>query len=118
VKKKDTADFDEFLAEQLSDPAFADVFEEEKPKVDLAIKLAKLRTEAGLSQKELARRVGTTQSGIARMESPQYAGHSVRMLRRVAFALGRRLRIEFEPAKTTAKSQRRRREVVAKTRDA
>ncbi len=98
-KPKRSDDFREYLAGELRDPAFAAVFEEEKEKVDLAIKLLKIRRRAGLSQKELADRIGTSQSVIARMENPEYSGYSIRMLRRIASALGTRLQIEFRPIK-------------------
>jgi ribosome-binding protein aMBF1 (putative translation factor) len=52
-----------------------------------------LRKEAGLSQKELAERVGTTQSVISRLEDAEYSGHSLEMLQRIAEALGRRIEL-------------------------
>ena len=94
--KKPISDFDAFLAEQLKIPAVAAAYEEEKEKLDLAIQILNLRNRAGLSQKDLAARLGTTQSVIARLENPEYTGHSVRMLRRIAAAVGQRVRIEFE----------------------
>src|SRR4051794_19028448 len=41
------------------------------------------RTEAGLTQKELAQAVGTTQSVISQLESAEYKGHSLTMLERI-----------------------------------
>jgi transcriptional regulator with XRE-family HTH domain len=55
--------------------------------------LHKVRTEAGLSQRELARRVGTTASVICRLEDADYAGHSLAMLRRIAVAVGKRVEV-------------------------
>jgi transcriptional regulator with XRE-family HTH domain len=109
MNRKRNDDFNAYLHEQLKDPMFAAVYEEEAEKVDLAIKLLKIRQTAGLSQKELAERIGTTQSVIARMENPEYSGYSVRMLRRIAAALGARLTIDFRPLKKTASNSRRRR---------
>lgn len=60
-----------------------------------------LRTEAGLTQRELARRVGTTQPVIARLEDADYQGHSLRMLIRIASALGRELDVRFVNARRT-----------------
>ena len=80
--------FDSFLEEHLQDPDFAERFEKAGEAWDIAIQLAALREEQGLSQKELAQRVGTTQQQISRLESPSYEGHSLSMLRRVAEALG------------------------------
>jgi transcriptional regulator with XRE-family HTH domain len=54
-----------------------------------------LREQAGLSQKELADRIGTTQQQISRLESASYDGHSLRMLRRVAEAMGARVKVEL-----------------------
>ena len=93
---KKNSDFDAYVSERLTDARFAAVFEEEKEKVDLAIQILRLRSAAGFSQRELAQRLGTTQSVIARLENPQYTGHSVRTLRRIAAVLGQRVRIEFE----------------------
>ena len=47
-----------------------------------------MREDAGLTQAELAKKVGTTQSVIARLEDAEYAGHSLRMLKRVATVCG------------------------------
>lgn len=94
-------DFNEYLADELRNPEFAAVFEEEKEKIDLAVQILKFRQRAGLSQRELARRIGTSQSVIARMESPEYGGYSIRMLRRIAAALGTRLQIEFRPIQSS-----------------
>ncbi len=63
---------------------------------DISIQLTSFRKKAGLSQKELARRVGTSQQQISRLESPSYEGHSVSMLRRVAEALGATIHIEIQ----------------------
>jgi DNA-binding XRE family transcriptional regulator len=54
-----------------------------------------LRKEAGLTQKELAELVGTTGSAISRIESDDYEGHSLAMLRRIAAAVGHRVEVRF-----------------------
>ena len=107
MSKKRTTDFNEYLSEQLKDPKFAKVFEEESGKIDLAIELARIRQEAGISQRELAKRVGTTQSVISRMENPEYTGYSVRMLRRIAAALDVSVKIEFKPIKKSSRRANR-----------
>ncbi len=56
-----------------------------------------LREEAGLSQRALADRVGTTASVICRLEDADYEGHSLAMLNRIATALNRRVVIQFAP---------------------
>ncbi len=55
------------------------------------------RTKAGLSQAELAERIGTKQSVISRLEDADYEGHSLSVLHRIAAALGQRIEIRFLP---------------------
>ena len=61
-----------------------------------------LRTEAGLSQRELAERMGTTQSVISRLEEGGGARNRIDTLARVATALGRHLVVSF-PEKVPVK---------------
>jgi len=89
--------FDQYLEEQLKDPAFAARFARAGEAWDVAMQIAALRRQAGLSQKELAKLLRTSQQQISRLESPGYEGHSLSMLRRVAEALHARVRIVFEP---------------------
>ena len=76
----------------------ADLLEQEQANLDIARKVYKLRTKAKLSQAELARKVGTTQSAISRLEDADYDGHSPQMLRRIASALEKRVEIHFLPS--------------------
>ena len=94
--------FDLFLEEQLRDPDFAERFKRAGEAWDVALQLAALREEAGLSQLELARKLRTTQQQISRLESPSYEGPSLSMLRRVARVLNAHVRVAFEPRKKTA----------------
>ena len=92
--------FDLFLEEQLRDPDFAERFKQAGEAWDVSLQISSLRQQAGLSQKELALRLNTTQQQISRLESPGYEGHSLSMLRRVATALHSRVRLVFEPVNT------------------
>ena len=96
---KDSNNFDQYLEEQLKDRAFAERFKKAGKAWDVALQLADLRKKSGLSQKELARRVGTSQQQISRLESPSYEGHSLSMIRRVAEALGAAVLLKIEPLK-------------------
>ncbi len=92
---KRRTNFDVYLDEQLKDKGFAARFKKAGQAWDVAVQLAALRKESGLSQKELARRVGTSQQQISRLESPSYEGHSLNMLRRVAEVLGATVHVEI-----------------------
>jgi len=48
--------------------------------IDLALLVREMREDAKLTQAELAKKVGTTQSVIARLEDAEYTGHSLTML--------------------------------------
>jgi transcriptional regulator with XRE-family HTH domain len=92
--------FDRYLEKQLEDPAFAARFKNAGEAWDVALQIAALREQAGLSQKDLAKLLKTSQQQISRLESPGYEGHSLSTLRRVAGVLHARVRIVFEPAET------------------
>lgn len=76
----------------------ADLVEQEQANLDVAREIYELRIKAKLSQAELARKVGTTQSVISRLEDADYDGHSLAMLRRIASALEKRVEIRFVPS--------------------
>jgi ribosome-binding protein aMBF1 (putative translation factor) len=80
---------------------------EEKVNATIAQMIYDARTEAGLTQKELADRVGTKQPVIARLEDAEYEGHSLSMLNRIAEALDRRLLLELTQQTPTSPARRR-----------
>lgn len=71
--------------------------EKERENLNIAEQIYNLRTQEGLSQKQLAELVGTTQSVISRLEDADYNGHSLAMLRKIAAAFHRRVNIQFVP---------------------
>lgn len=93
---KQKTNFDTYLENQLKDPDFAMRFKKAGEAWDVALQLAALRKECGLSQKELANLVGTSQQQISRLESPSYEGHSLSMLRRVSEVLGATIHIKIQ----------------------
>jgi DNA-binding XRE family transcriptional regulator len=88
--------YDHYIGEN---PEQVAAYEEELANAELARKIYDLRTEAGLTQRQLAKLVGTTASVICRLEDADYEGHSLAMLRRIAAALDKRVEIRFLPAK-------------------
>ena len=81
-------------------PASKRRFEKAGEAWDVALQFAALRGKAGLSQKDLGRKLKTSQQQISRLESLAYEGHSLSMLRRVAKALGAMVRLVLEPETT------------------
>ncbi len=74
--------------------------DKERKKHEIAQQIYDLRTKAGLSQKELAEKVGTTQSAICRLEAADYGGQSLRMLKRIAKAMHYRVEVRIVPDDT------------------
>ena len=87
--------FREYLNDQLKDPAVRKAYEEEGVFVELAVEIARLREQKGLSQRELARRLHTSQQTISRLESPHNGSLSLRTLIKLAHALGKKLKVQF-----------------------
>ena len=64
---------------------------------DIARQIYEARTAAGLTQRELAKLVGTSHSAINRLEDADYEGHSVAMLNRIADALNYTIEFRMTP---------------------
>ncbi len=70
---------------------------EETLNAEVARLIYEARTVAGLTQAELAERIGTKQPVITRLEDADYEGHSLSMLQRIALALNQRIELHFVP---------------------
>ncbi len=90
-------DVDELHAEWMRDPEYREACERLAPEFEIVGALVKARAHAGLTQAELAERMGTTPAAVARLEGGR-ANPSTGTLRKVARATGTRLRVAFEPA--------------------
>ena len=79
------------------DPAYRKSYDNMGPEFELVRALIAARTQAGLTQEQLATRMETTQSVVSRLESGQ-AHPSTKTLHKLARATGTNLKIVFEPA--------------------
>ncbi len=79
------------------DPKKQALYERDLVDIKAAQLIYDMRTSAGLSQRELAKRVGTTASVICRLEASDYEGHTLALLSRIASALGRRIELHAVP---------------------
>jgi len=79
------------------DPAYAAAYDALDSEFALAAQIIAARALAGLSQAELAERMNTSQSAVARLESGR-TRPSTRTLEKLAAATGTRLRISLVPA--------------------
>jgi DNA-binding XRE family transcriptional regulator len=102
MKRGKAVTFDLNLAHEMKSPRFAAAFQKELSRNRLADQIAALREKHGWTQAELARKVGTTQSGIARLENPNYRNYSLKILEKVAIALNARLIVGLEEIRKNA----------------
>ena len=87
-------DFEEFLKEQMEYPEFREEYEALAPRYAIIRQLIQERIKGNLSQKELAEKIGVTQSNISRLESGSY-NPSLAFLQKIAKGLGKELHLEL-----------------------
>lgn len=91
-----TRNFAEVIRRRLAgDADLAARVEDEAFNAAIAEEIYNARKAAGLTQAQLATMIGTQQPVIARIESADYDGHSLNLLKRIAIATKRRLHVEF-----------------------
>ena len=83
-----TMKYEDFRKERLKDPAVKKEYNILQQDFDLAKEVIELRIKNNLTQKDLARLIGTSQPAIARLESGSYRNLTLSFIRRLAEALG------------------------------
>src|SRR5688572_22772190 len=82
--------------EEFKDEDYRYAYAESFLNSSIATQIAVIREQRELTQEKLAELTGTKQTGISRIENSNYSGWSIKMLKKVARALGCRLRVTFE----------------------
>lgn len=98
MKKVRLKRIDAHLREELKDEKFKKIFELERAKVSLAQRIAEIRQEENLKQKDLANRLHVSQQFISQIETGQEKNLTVETLLKIAKSLGRALKISFPKA--------------------
>lgn len=96
MTKSKTIPAEKVFAEWRKDPAYVAAYDALEEEFALASAVIGARARAGLTQEELAERMGTSQSAIARLESGR-SRPSTTTLAKLAAATGTKLRVSFEP---------------------
>lgn len=102
--------YEDYWAKQMADPEFRTLYEEEAARKELWLQLVEARQAAGLTQAELAERIGVSQAQVARIEKRGYDAYTLTTLRRYVRALGEEYSLAVEvrhtrPAKRTRASR-------------
>ena len=87
-------DFDYFLKQELKNPEFKKYYDEYGRQLEIAYQILQLRKKKKISQAQLAKKIGTKQSNIARMEAGQQ-NFSVDILGKIAEALNCQLTVKI-----------------------
>ena len=88
--------FDDFTKRKLKDSEFRKYFEEEGKNLAIGYKIAQLREKLGITQKQLAEKIQTSQTVISRLESGDYWQCSLKTLEKIALATGTHLIVQFK----------------------
>ena len=91
---KKSINFQTYLEEQLKDPKMKRLYDEYGKQLEVAYQILQLRKKQGMSQNQLAKKLGTTQSNIARLEAGQQ-NLTTGTLQKIAGVFRRDLKIEF-----------------------
>ena len=86
-----------WVEKKLSNIKFRKGYDDAYEKLSIGEQILRLRLAAGLTQAEVAKRVGTTASAISRYENAEYDRYELRTLKKIAEACGGRFQIVFEP---------------------
>ena len=92
ARKKD--DFEKYLEKQLKNKEFKEEYEALEPLYTLIETEIRIRRKQGITQKELARRMNTSQAAIARFEAGA-VNPTLAFLTRLAKALGAKVKISY-----------------------
>ena len=92
--------FEEDRARWMADPENRRIYEEEAAKKELWLQLVEARQDAGITQSELAKRLGITQAQVARLEKRGYDAYTLTSLRRYVQALGNQFTLEIKVRRT------------------
>lgn len=91
---KGARDYEGWSNQFETNPRLKKIYEEESAKLELWLQLAEARQVAGLTQEQLADRLGVTQSQVAKMEKRGYDRYTLQSLRRYIEALGEEFGLE------------------------
>jgi len=87
---------EEHIAEHMKNPAFKKAWHDLDPEFELLGSFIKAREKAGVTQEELAKRIGTKQPALSRLERGGFGKATVETLKKIADALDMRLVVKLQ----------------------
>jgi DNA-binding XRE family transcriptional regulator len=95
IKKNNSKSFSQSLNKKLRNKTFKEAYEHYYSALSIGLKIREIRKEAGLTQKEVADKMGVSQQVISRLEKGEVDNPTVDTLIRVADVVGKKLNVEF-----------------------
>ncbi len=95
--------FETVLARHLKNPKVRKAYDELEPEFQIVRQILDLRIKRKMTQAQLAKRVGTAQPNIARLENRRHPSKEIDLLRRVATALDAKLEVRMVPREARSK---------------
>ena len=95
----------EHLKEKIKDSEFQAAWRGLDEEFEILEGVIKAREKAGLTQEELAKRIGTKQPALSRLERGGFSRATVETLRKIADALNARLVVKLEPKKLRSRAK-------------
>ncbi len=89
----------DYIADQMKNPEFKKAWDDLDPEFQILKAMIKAREKSGISQAELARRLGTKQSVVSRLERGAFSKASLETIKKVANALDMRLELKLHHKK-------------------
>jgi len=111
-------DYEEWSRNLLADPRTRAIYDEEAAKKEVWLQLVEARMEAGLTQVQMAKRLGVSQAQVARIEKRGYGAYTLKTLRRYVAAIGNGLSVEVKIVRVddAPKAEKRPRATAARGR--
>lgn len=95
MKKAGRLSYDAWLKDQLKSPGLRKAFEAEDVRARIAVRIAELRRDLGMTQGQLAKKLSTTQQVISDIETFKHPNVTLATLQKIAHALDKRLVVEL-----------------------
>lgn len=93
---------DQYVDEKMKDREFKEAWQKLDGEFELLESMISARERAGISQAELAKRIGTKQPALSRLEKGGYKKATIETLQKIADAMGLKLVVRMEPKKKKA----------------
>lgn len=103
---KRTTNWDLYFQKQLGDPQMKGLIEEELKSLRIGAELAKIRQRRGLSQTQLAAKVGMSAPNISRIENSPSQNLTLETMLKLFGVLGYEVSFKFQPRRTPARALR------------